>query len=101
MKWLGSWIFWVIFAAGCAVFFLPKFPYYQVWMPYGYDLGGIALVILYLSIGFGSLGFYGLMGWLTSTPTNHFSLKVGTAGLGLAVGLICCYLKLMDLTPTV
>ena len=101
MKWLESWIFWVIFAAGCAVFVLPHVAFYQVWMPYGYDLGGIALVVLYLSIGFGSLGLYCLIDWLTATPTNRVVLKVGTAGLCVFVGLICCYLILMDLTPTV
>ena len=61
MRWLRSWIFWVLIIVGCATFLLPKIPYYQDWMPYGYDLGGMALVVLYLSFGFLSLGLYGLV----------------------------------------
>jgi hypothetical protein len=61
MRWLGSWIFWVFIIVGCATFLLPKIPYYQDWMPYRYDLGGMALVVLYLSFGFLNLGLYGLV----------------------------------------
>jgi len=61
MGWLKSWSCWALIVAGCAIFLLPKIPFYQDWMPYGYDLGGLALVVLYLSLGFWTLGLYGLV----------------------------------------
>ena len=71
-------------------------------MPYGYELGGMALVMLYLSLGFGSLGLYGLVsGWLSGMAVSQKSrgaLKIGMIALGVTAGLVWCYLTLMDLT---
>ena len=79
-------------------------PHYQDWIPYGYELGGIALVSLYLSFGFGSLGLYGLtMGGLNrrSEPLKaRRATKIGLVALSLAIGTVWCYLKFMDLTLT-
>ena len=101
MRWRLSWSFWVFSVAGCAIFLLPKAPFYQTWMPYGYELGGLALVMLYLSLGFWSLGFYGVLmgglGWKSVPPKCRGALKMGIASLGIAVGLGWCYVKVMTL----
>ena len=102
MRWLRSWIFWVLIIVGCAAFLLPKIPFYQDWMPYGYDLGGMALVVLYLSFGFLSLGLYGLvmggLSWRSDPLKSRRAFNIGLASLGLVTGLVWCYLKLMNLT---
>jgi len=71
-------------------------------MPYGYDLGGMALVVLYLSFGFLSLGLYGLvMGALSrrsDSLKSRRAFNIGLASVGLVIGLAWCYLKLMNLT---
>ena len=101
-RWLRSWVFWVLLMVGCAAFLFPKIPFYQDWMPYGYDLGGTALVVLYLSFGFFSLGMYGLvMGGLSlrSAPLkSRRAFNLGLASLVLVTGLVWCYLKLMNLS---
>jgi hypothetical protein len=101
MRWLRPWIVWVLIVVGCATFLLPKIPFYQVWMPYGYDLGGLALVVLYLSFGFLSLGLYGLvmggLSWSSDSLRSRRAFKIGLASLGLVTGLVWCYLKLMNL----
>ena len=102
MRLFRSWFCWVLIVLGWAVFFLPKMPFYENWMPYGYDLGGVALVVLYLSCGLGSLGFYGLMTGVLSFRSNSLkskqALKVGSVALCLAIGLVWGYGKLMQLT---
>ena len=101
MRWVMSWIVWVLIIVGCATFLLPKIPFYQVWMPYGYDLGGLALVVLYLSFGFLSLGLYGLvmggLSWKSDSLKRLRAFKIGLVSLGLVTGLVWCYLKLMNL----
>ena len=102
MGWLKSWSCWVLLVSGCAIFLLPKFPFYQDWMPYGYDLGGLALVVLYLSLGFWSFGLYSLvtggMSWKSVSQKRRYAFKMGMAALGFASGLVWLYLKLMNLT---
>ena len=102
MRWLRSWIFWVLIIVSCATFLLPKIPYYQDWMPYGYDLGGMALVVLYFSFGFLSLGLYGLvmggLSWKENSLRSCRAFKIGLASVGFVIGLAWCYLKLMNLT---
>ena len=102
MRWLGSWIFWVFIIVGCATFLLPKIPYYQDWVPYRYDLGGIALVVLYLSFGFLNLGLYGLvmggLSWRSDSLKSRRAFKIGLACVGGVIGLVWCYLKWMNLT---
>ena len=101
MRWLRPWIVWVLIVVGCATFLLPKIPFYQVWMPYGYDLGGLALVVLYFSFGFLSLGLYGLvmggLSWRSDFLRSRRAFKIGLTSLGLVTGLVWCYLKLMNL----
>ncbi len=46
---LKSWVCWVCLVAIGVVWGLPRIPHYQDWMPYGYELGGMALVAMYLS----------------------------------------------------
>ena len=102
MKWLTSCFAWIFLVACGATFLLPKAPHYQNWMPYGYELGGMALVMLYLSLGFASLGLYGLVsGWLSGKVVlqkSRKTLKIGMIALGVAAGLVWCYLTLMNLT---
>jgi len=102
MRWLKSWPCWILIIVCCATFLLPEIPFYQDWMPYGYELGGMALVILYLAFGFGSLGLYGLViggsNWITASLKRPCAFKIGIGALALATGLMWCYLKLMDLT---
>ena len=102
MRWLRSWIFWVLIIVGCATFLLPKIPFYHDWRFYGYDLFGMALVVLYLSFGFLSLGLYGLvmggLSWRSDSLKRLWAFKIGLVSLGLVTGLVWCYLKLMNLT---
>ena len=102
MRWLRSWIVWVLIILSCATFLPPKIPFYQDWMPYGYELGGMALVVLYLSFGFLSLGLYGLvmggLSWRSDSSKSRRAFNIGLASLGLVTGLVWCYLKLMNLT---
>ena len=81
---------------------IPRMPHYQDWIPYGFTLGGIALVVLYLSFGLGSLGIFGLvsggMGWGTTDVHNQKTFRVGLTTFFLAIGLVWGYMKLMELT---
>ena len=101
MRWLNFWPCWVLLICGCATLILPNVPFYEVGMPSRYELGGMALVVLYLSFGFGSLGLYGLvmagLGWKLSPP-NPKTFKIGLAAISLAAALVWCYLTLMDFT---
>ncbi len=97
-----SWGSWVGLVASGVVWGLPRMPHYQDWMPYGYKLGGIALVVMYLSFGLGSLGVYSLvaggMGWGTTVTQNRKIFRLGFTALVLALGLGWSYMKLMSLT---
>ena len=101
MVWVRSWIVWVLIIVVCSTFLLPQIPFYQDWMPYGYDFGGLALVAVYLSFGFLSLGLYGLvmggLSWRSDSLRSRGAFKIGLASLGLVTGLVWCYLKLMNL----
>lgn len=81
---------------------LPNIPFYQAGMSFRYELGGMALVVIYLSFGFGSLGLYGLvmagLGWKLPSPRTSKTLKIGLAAISFAVALVWCYLTFMDLT---
>ncbi len=89
----------------CATWVLPQVPFYKNWMPYGYDLGGIALVMMYISFGFVSLGLYGLflggLSWRSDSVQSWQALKIGSAAISLGLGLIWCYLALMELNLSV
>ncbi len=99
---LRSWICWVGLVVIGVVWGLPRIPHYQVWMPYGYELGGLALVLLYLSLGMWSLGIYGVaagvMRWGVSLSHNRKAFKIGFTSLLLASGVTWCYMKLMAFT---
>lgn len=99
---LRSWVCWVCMVVIAAVWGIPRLPHYQDWMPYGYELGGLALVVSYLAIGFGSLCLYGLaMGILNGRSHSlkaYRGVKIGVVALSMAIGLLWCYMKLMDLT---
>ena len=99
---VNSWACWVSLVAIGVVWGLPRIPYYQNWMPFGYELGGIALVMMYLSFGFLSLGLYGLvmggLSWRSDPLRSRRTFNIGLASLGLVTGLGWCYLKLMNLT---
>jgi hypothetical protein len=101
MCWLKSWNFWVLITVGCVTFLLPKIPFYQDWMPYGYDFGGMALVVLYLSFGFLSLGLYGIvmggLGWKWDSFKSRRAFNLGLTSLGLVMGLVWCYLQLINI----
>ncbi len=99
---LKSWVGPVFFVVSAAIWGIPRAPHYQEWMPYGYDLGGIALVLLYWSVGFISLGIQGLvisgMYWKSDSLQSRHVISMGAIPLGVGMGLIWCYKKLMDFT---
>ena len=70
-------------------------------MPYGYDLGGMALVVLYLSFGFLGLGLYGLgmggLNWGSDSFKSRRAFNMGLSSLGLVMGLVWCYLQLINI----
>ncbi len=105
MWWFRSWVWWVGIVVACAIWILPNMPFYHQWMPHWYDWGGMALVLLYLSFGLVSLGLYGvILGGLScrsNLETRRRALKIGMMGIGLAMGLIGCYLALMEFTHSV
>ena len=99
---LRSWVCWVCLVTLGVGWGLPRMPHYQDWMPYGYELGGIALVVMYLSFGLASLGIYGLvaggMHWGTTVSQNRSAFRMGLIALVLASGFVWGYMKLMALT---
>ncbi len=99
---LRSWVCWVGLVAMGVVWVLPRLPHYQDWMPYGYELGGVALVLLYLSFGMGSLGMYGLIAgcnrWGATVDQNWKIVQIGFIAIVLASGFMWSYLKLMSMT---
>lgn len=105
MWWFKSWVSWVGIVVACAIWILPQVPFYHQWMPYRYELGGMALVLMYMSFGLVSLGLYGLvlggLSWRSNSEAGRRALKFGMAGISLAMGLIWCYLVLMSLTHSV
>ncbi len=98
---LRSWVCWVGLVAIGVVWGLPRLPYYQSWMPYGYELGGVALVLLYLSVGMGSLGVYGLLAglnrWGATISQNWKIIRIGFTSIVLASGFIWSYMQLMSM----
>ncbi len=99
---LRSWACWTCLVVIGVVWGLPRLPHYQAWMSYGHELGGLALVVIYLAIGFSSLGLYGLamgtMNGRSNSLQTYRGIKIGSVALSMAIGLVWCYLKLMDLT---
>ena len=97
-----SWFPWVTFVVVGVVWGLPGVPYYQDWLPYGYDLGGPALVALYMALGFLSLGMFGmvtgLMGLEKSREQRHRALLLGGGGVVLAWAFGGLYMILMDIS---
>lgn len=101
-KFLRSWVCWISLVAIGVVWGLPRLPYYQDWMPYGYELGGIAFVLLYLSFGMVSLGMYGIIAglnrWGATVSQNWKIIRIGFTSIVLALGFIWSYMKLMSMT---
>ncbi len=99
---LKSWVGPVLFVISVSVWGIPWMPHYQTWMPYGYDLGGIALVVLYCSVGFVSLGLHGLvMSVVYRKPASLQRgqvLSISVVTLGIGMGLVWFYNKLMAFT---
>lgn len=99
---LRSWVCWISLVAVGVVWGIPRLPYYQGWMPYGYELGGIALVLLYLSVGMGSLGVYGIIAglnrWGATVSQNWKIIRIGFTSIVLASCFIWSYMKLMSVT---
>lgn len=97
-----SWVCWVGLVATGVVWGLPRLPYYQGWMPYGYELGGMALVLLYLFFGLGSLGIYGciagVMRWGGTVSQNRKVFRIGFTSIILASSFVWSYMKLMAMT---
>ena len=97
-----SWVGPLLFIVSAAVLVIPWMPHYQDWMPYGYDLGGIALVVSYCGLGSLSLGMTGLIlgsiYWKLDLLQSRRVFTVGVVALGIGIGLMWCYNILMDLT---
>ena len=99
---LHSWLPWVSVVMVGVVWGLPRIPYYQDWLPYGYDLGGPALVALYMALGFGSLGMFGLViGFMRleqNSKQRHRALLLGGGGFVLAWTFAGLYMFLMEVS---
>ena len=82
---------------------LPRLPYYQEGLPYIYDLGGMALVVWYIGLGFLILGVYFIVmggvsaGWFLSRRLH----AVFFGGVALILGGGCHWLYLMLLEMSV
>ena len=99
---LQSWLPWVSLVMVSVLWGLPRIPHYQDWLPYGYDLGGPALVALYMALGFGSLGMFGLVtGFIRleySPERRHRALLLGGGGFVLAGSFVGLYMFLMNVS---
>ncbi len=55
---MRSWPGWGFVVSAGVLWGFPRVPHYHEDLPYIYDLGGLALVALYIGVGFLSFGLY-------------------------------------------
>lgn len=105
MDWISSWPAWMLMISVGVTEGLPRVPYYQEGLPYIYDLGGMALVIWYLGLGFLILGLNFIVmgcvsaGWFPSRRLH--GLLFGGVALILAGGCHWSYLILLEMSVRV
>lgn len=102
---MRSWPGWVFVVSAGVLWGLPRFPYFHVDLPYIYHLGGFALVVWYLGLGFFSLGLYIIMTkWLSGGTFRLRGLYVYLVGAGaliLAGGCGWLYLMLLGMSKNI
>jgi hypothetical protein len=105
MKWITSWPFWMSLVSVGVTVGLPRVPYYQEGLPYVYDLGGMALVIWYMGLGFLILGLYIIVRGCLSAKVflrrRFHALLYGGAALIIAGGCQWLYLILLEMSVNV
>ncbi|MDR4482825.1 MAG: hypothetical protein R3B95_06230 [Nitrospirales bacterium] len=105
VDWITSWPAWMFLIAVGATVGLPRVPYYQEGLPYLYELGGMALVVWFIGLGFLILGLYFIVigcvsaGWLLSRRLH--ALLFGGVALMLAGGCQWFYLMLLEMSVRV
>jgi hypothetical protein len=105
MAGITSWPTWMVLLAASVTVGLPRVPYYQQGLPYIYDLGGMALVIWFIGLGFLILGLYFVVmgcvsaGWFLSRRLS--AVLFGGMSLILAGGCHWFYLLLLEMSVRV
>jgi len=96
---------WVCLVAVGVVWGLPRMPHYHEDLPHIYALGGPALVVWYIGLGFLSIGLYGLLaGLLNWEFTRVQRVRAFYYGVGCVVFAGACgvlYVVMMDLSVNV
>lgn len=100
--WITSWPAWMALISVGVTLGLPRVPYYQEGLPYIYALGGMALVVWFIGLGFLMLGLYSLVmgcvgvGWFLSKRLQ--AVLLGGVALILAGGCHWFYLLLLEMS---
>jgi hypothetical protein len=101
MNGIKGWPVWIFCVSALALWGIPHVPYFHVDLPYIFELGGSALVVLYLGVGFFSLGLYLTIIERLKTPvrtvTPH-AVLIGGGAFMLAGGCFWLYLTLLRMS---
>lgn len=105
MNRIKSWTGWIFVVSAGVLWGLPRVPHFHVDLPYIYHLGGLALVVLYLGLGFFSLGLYIIMTEFLSVGACRIrglsAYLIGGGALFLAGGCGWLYLLLLGMSVNI
>lgn len=105
MNGMKGWPVWIFCVSALALWGIPHVPYFHVDLPYIFDLGGCALVVLYLGGGFLSLGLYFTIIEGLDVPVCRvklpYAVLIGGGALMLAGGCFWLYLTLLRMSVAI
>lgn len=105
MNGIKIWPVWIFCVSALALWGIPCVPYFHVDLPYIFNLGGSALVALYIGVGFLSLGGYLTIIGRLNAPGRRVKLPyavfIGGGALLLASGCFWLYLTLLRMSVAV
>jgi hypothetical protein len=105
MDWMKFWTVWIFVVSAGVLWGLPRVPHFHVDLPYIYHLGGLALVVWYLGLGFFSLGLYIIMTECLSVGACRIrglsAYLIGGGALILAGGCSWLYLILLEVSVNI
>lgn len=104
MNGMKGWSVWIFCVSALALWGIPHVPYFHVDLPYIFELGGSALVVLYLGAGFLSLGLYLTIIESLNAPVRQvkpYAVFIGGGALMLAGGCFWLYLTLLRMSVAI
>lgn len=96
-----GWPVWIFGVSIFALWGIPHVPFFHVDLPYIFELGGSALVVLYFGVGFLSLGLYLTISERLLAPVRlvkSYPVYIGGGALLLAGGCFWLYLTLLRMS---